>query len=64
MKFFYLFILFQIHLCFFQDFLNKLNLLDKDKIITEIKNLYELFKNMKPSKEKDEFARNLGELII
>ena len=64
MKFFYLFILFQIHLCFFQDFLNKINLLDKDKIITEIKNLYELFKNMKPSKEKDDFARNLGELII
>ena len=64
MKFFYLFILFQIHLCFYQDFANIENLSDAEEADKYLEDLYDKYENMKSGKEKDEFGRKLKDLAL
>ena len=64
MKFFYLFILFQIYLCFYQDFANIENFSDAEEAYKYLEDLYDKYENMKSGKEKDEFGRKLKDLSL
>ena len=64
MKFFFLFILFQIYLCSYQDFINIENLSDAEEAYNYLKYLYNKYENMESGREKDEFGKKLKDFTL
>jgi len=64
MKFFYLFILFQIYICSSDNLLNIDNLSNAEEAYSKVDDLYRKYEKMESGEEKDEFARKLRDLIL